>query len=100
MGRSKETVRPNEKLKGRNELISDYIQRLTGVRRDRKQVSSHIQVLKEFVKHNPKSRCIDLYLMQALFADTHSHTIFRYTSLECQESTATSISIFSCNYRS
>ncbi|KAA8612463.1 TEA domain containing protein [Pyrenophora tritici-repentis] len=34
------------KLRGRNELIQNSISRDTGIRRDRKRVSSHLQVLK------------------------------------------------------
>nr|UFQ90404.1 abaA [Stemphylium eturmiunum] len=40
-------------LKGRNELVQDSIYRDTGITRDRKQISSHLQVLKGHLKGIP-----------------------------------------------
>ena len=51
MGRRK--FHHKDKQRGRNELIADCIEELTGEGRGRKQVSSHIQVLKPFVENDP-----------------------------------------------
>ena len=51
MGRKKLLFK--DKQRGRNELITDWIEMATGQKRDRKQVSSHIQVLKPFVQDDP-----------------------------------------------
>ena len=50
-GRQKKVL--NGKLSGSNEFITDYIFKATGQKRDRKKVSSHIQVLKGFLQENP-----------------------------------------------
>ena len=51
MGRKK--LQFKDKQRGRNELITDWLEMATGQKRDRKQVSSHIQVLKPFVQDDP-----------------------------------------------
>ncbi|KAF2820437.1 hypothetical protein CC86DRAFT_429180 [Ophiobolus disseminans] len=51
MGRKKYML--NGALRGRNELIQYSIRRDTGITRDRKQVSSHLQVLKHHLHNVP-----------------------------------------------
>jgi PhoPQ-activated pathogenicity-related protein len=55
-GRTKLEMWPEEKRQGSNEWISDYIFMMTGKVRTRKQVSSHIQVLKKFLIHIAECR--------------------------------------------
>jgi transcriptional enhancer factor len=55
MGRKKYMLEGTQR--GRNELIQDSIYRDTGIRRDRKQVSSHLQVLKDKLRSIPAGEC-------------------------------------------
>jgi hypothetical protein len=64
MGRKKLLFK--DKQRGRNELITDWILMATGLKRNRKQVSSHIQVLKPFVQDDP---IIMAYLSAGVNAD-------------------------------
>lgn len=47
------------KPSGGNEFIAKFIVTNTGVKRCRKQVSSHIQVLKGFLSENRRCQCVD-----------------------------------------
>jgi transcriptional enhancer factor len=54
MGRRK-LMLEGKKSRGRNELVAASIEKDTGISRCRKQVSSHIQVLKGKLKGEPQS---------------------------------------------
>jgi transcriptional enhancer factor len=53
MGRRKHML--DGQLRGRNELVADAIEKETSIPRTRKQVSSHIQVLKNKCQDVPGS---------------------------------------------
>ena len=57
MGRRKKSQRGRPH--GRNELISEWIFQETGEWRDRKQVSSHIQVLNSLLKDIPECESLE-----------------------------------------
>jgi transcriptional enhancer factor len=60
MGRKKYML--DGALRGRNELIQDSIRRDTGIKRDRKQVSSHLQVLKQHLRDHHRGKYTILLL--------------------------------------
>lgn len=59
MGRRKRSQ--HGRLHGRNELIAEWIKQETGEKRDRKQISSHLQVLKKVFHDVPECTIMSSY---------------------------------------
>lgn len=77
MGRKKYML--DGALRGRNELVQNSIARDTGIKRDRKQVSSHIQVLKQLLRDQPGGEYLFWYFFVCAFSSPlesprHSNT--------------------------
>jgi hypothetical protein len=67
--------------RGRNELIQGSIYRDTGVRRDRKQISSHLQVLKSKLRAVPAGECSFRTLYR--LASVYSHWLLMFGRQSC-----------------
>lgn len=70
MGRQKRSMGDPPKLCGRNELLSQKIELWTGEYRSRKQISSHIQVLKGFMSDNDECTCQAMLCLQSFATET------------------------------